>query len=144
MVTNGKYKFFTCSYDEYSCNTYSFDGKYVLVAGNGSLYVKAFNGKFDAYQRTYAIKCNSNLFASIYLSCLSKLESLRKKANGSIVKFIKIGMINEIDIPIFDENKQKELNQLLDLILVAYKENEFLYKVLKESAENLLAEQFIL
>ena len=36
-------------------STYSYDCECVLIAGNGDLNVKYYNGKFDAYQRTYSI-----------------------------------------------------------------------------------------
>ena len=49
---NGKYPFFTCSKEPLSINTCSYDCECVLVAGNGDLNVKYYDGKFDAYQRT--------------------------------------------------------------------------------------------
>lgn len=52
---NGSYPFFTCSVTPLKINSYSYDTECVLVAGNGDLNVKYYNGKFDAYQRTYII-----------------------------------------------------------------------------------------
>ena len=57
---DGKYPFFTCSKNPLKISTYSYDCECVLVAGNGDLNVKYYNGKFDAYQRTYIIEDNSN------------------------------------------------------------------------------------
>lgn len=53
---NGKYPFFTCSKEPLRINSHSYDCECVLVAGNGDLNVKYYNGKFDAYQRTYIIE----------------------------------------------------------------------------------------
>ena len=53
---NGEYPFFTCSITPLKINSYSYDCECVLVAGNGDLNVKYYNGKFDAYQRTYIIE----------------------------------------------------------------------------------------
>jgi type I restriction enzyme S subunit len=56
---DGMFPFFTCSQETYRTDTWSFDGEYVLLAGNnaaGIYPLKYFNGKFDAYQRTYAIR----------------------------------------------------------------------------------------
>ena len=50
---NGAYPFFTCSKEPLSINSYSYDCECLLVAGNGELNVKYYNGKFDAYQRTF-------------------------------------------------------------------------------------------
>ncbi|WP_270578405.1 hypothetical protein [Caldibacillus thermoamylovorans] len=52
----GEYPFFTCSRETLRINSYSYDCECVLVAGNGDLNVKYYNGKFDAYQRTYIIE----------------------------------------------------------------------------------------
>ena len=54
-IKNGTYPFFTCSEKESSINVYSFDQEAILIAGNGNMSVKYYNGKFDAYQRTYVI-----------------------------------------------------------------------------------------
>ena len=55
-VDNGKYPFFTCSKQPLRIDSYSYDCECVLVAGNGELNVKYYDGKFDAYQRTYIIE----------------------------------------------------------------------------------------
>ena len=58
---DGQYPFFTCSREPLKISNYSYDCECVLVAGNGDLNVKYYNGKFDAYQRTYIIEDNSCL-----------------------------------------------------------------------------------
>ena len=52
---DGQYPFFTCSREPLRISSYSYDCECVLVAGNGDPNVKYYNGKFDAYQRTYII-----------------------------------------------------------------------------------------
>ena len=58
--SDGEYPFFTCSKEPLKIATYSYDCECVLVAGNGDLNVKYYNGKFDAYQRTYIIEGNGD------------------------------------------------------------------------------------
>ena len=53
---DGSYPFFTCSIEPLKISSYSYDCECCLVAGNGDLNVKYYNGKFDAYQRTYIIE----------------------------------------------------------------------------------------
>ncbi len=65
---NGEYPFFTCSKEPLRISTYSYDCECVLVAGNGDLNVKYYNGKFDAYQRTYIIEDNGS--GKLYLPYL--------------------------------------------------------------------------
>ena len=67
---NGKYPFFTCSISPLKIDSYSYDCECVLVAGNGDLNVKYYNGKFDAYQRTYIIESkDKNALTVPYLYC---------------------------------------------------------------------------
>ena len=56
---NGAYPFFTCSKEALRIDKYAFDQEALLLAGNnaaGKYDVKHYNGKFNAYQRTYV--CN--------------------------------------------------------------------------------------
>jgi len=56
MENNGKYPFFTCSKEIYAINNYAFDCEALLMAGNGEIGdIKYYNGKFNAYQRTYVL-----------------------------------------------------------------------------------------
>ena len=76
----GQYPFFTCAVEPLKIDTYSYDCECVLVAGNGDLNVKYYNGKFDAYQRTYIIESLDKTVLSVsYLYCfLDKyIETLR-------------------------------------------------------------------
>ena len=65
---NGQYPFFTCAVEPLKIDTYSYDCECVLVAGNGDLNVKYYNGKFDAYQRTYIIESLDKTVLSVPLS----------------------------------------------------------------------------
>jgi type I restriction enzyme S subunit len=53
---DGVYPFFTCAVKALRINTAAFDCKATLVAGNGDLNVKYYEGKFNAYQRTYVVE----------------------------------------------------------------------------------------
>ena len=100
---NGQYPFFTCAIEPLKIDTYSYDCECVLVAGNGDLNVKYYNGKFDAYQRTYIIESLDKTVLSIpYLYCfLDKyVETLRQQAIGGVIKYIKLGNLTEAEIPI--------------------------------------------
>ena len=58
-VANGKYPFFTCDPHTLSINEWAYDTEAVLLAGNnasGNYTAKYYNGKFNAYQRTYIIE----------------------------------------------------------------------------------------
>ncbi len=57
MVKNGKYRFYTCAKDFFQIDTYEFDTDALIISGNGANvgYIHHFNGKFNAYQRTYVL-----------------------------------------------------------------------------------------
>lgn len=145
MNPKGQYKFYTCSEEEFKCDSYQFEGKNVLIAGNGSLYVKAVDEQFDAYQRTYVIKPkDETLFGSMFLSCAESLEILRRKSSGSIVKFIKINMIHDIDVYELNKDYLKIINTNLDLIIRLKQESEILNQYLETFSKELLSNTIII
>ena len=107
---DGQYPFFTCSREPLKISTYSYDCECVLVAGNGDLNVKYYNGKFDAYQRTYIIEDNGSgkLFMPyLYYFMEGYIEELRKQAIGGVIKYIKLGNLTDalIELPSIEEQK---------------------------------------
>ena len=91
----------------------------MLVAGNGDLNVKYYNGKFDAYQRTYIIECKGNQILSVpYLFCfLDKyVEELRKQSIGGVIKYIKLGNLTEAQIPMRTIDEQNEIVENLNKV----------------------------
>ena len=106
----GEYPFFTCSREPLRISSYSYDCECVLVAGNGDLNVKYYNGKFDAYQRTYIIEDNSDgklYMPYLYLFMEGYVEELRRQAIGGVIKYIKLGNLTDalIELPSVEEQK---------------------------------------
>jgi len=113
---DGEYPFFTCAKEPLKISTYSYDCECVLVAGNGDLNVKYYNGKFDAYQRTYIIENDSNgrLFMPyLYYFMEDYVEELRKQAIGGVIKYIKLGNLTEAKIELPDVETQKAIAMIL-------------------------------
>ena len=97
---NGKYDFWTTANSPIKADEFSFEGKAILIAGNGNFYVNFTEGKFEAYQRTYVIQSeDENMLIFMYMACLQSTEKLRKGSNGSIIKYITIGDVNNIASP---------------------------------------------
>lgn len=106
---NGMYPFFTCAETPLKIANYSYDCECVLVAGNGDLNVKYYNGKFDAYQRTYIIEVKDKQVLSVpYLFCFLEkyVETLRAQSIGGVIKYIKLGNLTEACIPLCNLEKQ--------------------------------------
>ena len=116
---DGQYPFFTCSFEPLRIASYSYDCECVLVAGNGDLNVKYYNGKFDAYQRTYIIESkNKSVFSVPYLFCFldTYVEELRKQSIGGVIKYIKLGNLTEAQIPMRSIKEQGEIVAILDKV----------------------------
>ena len=139
----GKYPFFTCSKEPLRISTYSYDCECVLVAGNGDLNVKYYNGKFDAYQRTYIIEDDSSgklHMPYLYYFMESYVNELRQQAIGGVIKYIKLGNLTDalVELPPIDQQKaiveilekerrildkrNEEMNALDDLIKARFVE----------------------
>ena len=139
---NGKYKFFTCSDEILSCDDFKFEGKSILVAGNGNFNVKYYDGKFNAYQRTYVIK-NDEIIGNLYYTLLFNTELFTKKANGSIIKFITINMLNNIDVPKFNDETNDVLNRILEQINSINSETDNLLELKSKLLPLLINQQLI-
>ena len=115
--SNGEYPFFTCSKEPLHIDSYSYDCECVLVAGNGDLNVKYYNGKFDAYQRTYIIEDNGS--GQLYMPYLyyfmdSYVEELRKLSIGGVIKYIKLENLTDALIELPKVENQKVIVNILD------------------------------
>ncbi|GAA9752620.1 hypothetical protein VN0196_05770 [Helicobacter pylori] len=113
----GKYPFFTCSNNPLKCKTYQFEGKHIIISGNGNFYVTHYDGKFDAYQRTYVVNPNNpNHYVLIYLFVKSYTNYLKLQSRGSIIKFITKSDIENIKIVLPNLKTYTKWNNVLKMI----------------------------
>ena len=125
---NGQYDFWTTANSPIKADEFSFEGKAILIAGNGNFYVNFTEGKFEAYQRTYVIQSeDENMLIFMYMACLQSVEKLRKGSNGSIIKYITIGDVNNIASP-YNKKVVNEFvriySPLIDLISKNKRQNQ--------------------
>ena len=122
MEENGKYPFFTCSRDSYRINTYAFDCDAVLLAGNnaaGEFNVKHYDGKFNAYQRTYVLTVRDETKLRsryLYYQLINALQKFKAMSVGSGTRFLKLGMIKEMEIPLPSLQQQDYILEKLELL----------------------------
>lgn len=120
---DGDYPFFTCAVEPLKIDSYSYDCECVLVAGNGDLNVKYYDGKFDAYQRTYIIESKDNTRLSVpylYRFLDAYIDTLRNQSIGGVIKYIKLGNLTEarINVPaISEQNKTVKILSFVDELL---------------------------
>lgn len=143
---NGLYPFFTCSKTPLSINSYAYDCECVLVAGNGDLNVKYYNGKFNAYQRTYILQLKNNSInvdmRFIYAFFNLYIEELRRKSIGGIIKYIKLGDLTNAKLPCPPLSTQLAIVSELDKIneLIRLKKEQL--KDFDNLAQSLFYEMF--
>lgn len=146
---DGIYPFFTCSHDIYRINNYAYDGEYVLLGGNnatGDFPIFYYNGKFNAYQRTYLIQpIDTNQFDTRYLfySIGLKLKLMQSNAAGTATRFLTQPILDNINI----EYRPLPIQQKIASILSAYDNLIQNYKkqieALQTAASELYKEWFV-
>ena len=109
---NGIYPFFTCAPEPLSIDSFSFDDDVILLAGNnaqGNFHISRYNGKFDAYQRTYVITAKEGYDIDyIKYSLELSLQHLKRIAQGSQTKFLTMQILDGFminDIPFNDQRR---------------------------------------
>ena len=114
-VVDGKYPFFTCAKEVLSIDTYAFDQEALLLAGNnaaGKYDVKYYEGRFNAYQRTYVLSLKGNWSYKLFKFQLEeKLDYLQQQSLGGLTKYLTLKILGELsfllppmeDQKIFDE-----------------------------------------
>ena len=118
--------FYTCANIPIKSSTYSFEGKNLILPGNGAnvgltIYSEE---KFEAYQRTYVVNSKYdesviNLKFIYYYFVAFWNEYNKNKMYGSAIPYIKLGNLQdfEINIPPIEEQQRivDKLEQLLSI-----------------------------
>lgn len=119
-VDNGKYPFFTCSKEPLKINSYAFDQTALLLAGNnaaGKYDVKYYQGKFNAYQRTYVLSLKHNWSYKLFQYQLeNKLLYLQTKSLGGLTKYLTLKILGELDFIVPPLALQNEFAAFVDRV----------------------------
>lgn len=117
MCEDGLYTFFTCSKEVYRINDFAFDCEALLLAGNNATAnydVKYYNGKFNAYQRTYVITLKDPINEYFLFQYLleQKLKLMQSNSKGTNTKYLTMGILGRFDFiipPIYIQAKFTEI-----------------------------------
>ena len=126
--SDGRYKFFSCSPFYLYSDDYIYDGKAVLVAGNGSYTGRTtfVDEKFDLYQRTYGIVPNDKNDDIIYLvyAAMSTefIRKIKESLHGSAIPYIVYNDIAQFVI-CYDDNTKDVCNKISVLLNAIIKNN---------------------
>ena len=109
---NGKYKFFTCAKEPIKCNSFSFSGEALLLAGNGDIgNISYYYGEFEAYQRTYVLQpyLENVYLRYLYYYLLSYwVQYNLAQMFGATIPFIRLGNVQNYIIalpPIAEQHR---------------------------------------
>jgi type I restriction enzyme S subunit len=142
---DGAYPFFTCSKEPLKISKFSYDCECVLVAGNGDLNVKYYNGKFDAYQRTYIVECSDNTKLNaryLFYFLDTYLEKLREQSIGGVIKYIKSENLTEVQIPLPPLATQKRIAEILNAADALKRKDQELLKKYDDLAQAIFIDMF--
>ena len=148
-VPDGDYPFFTCSQETLRTNTFSFDTECVLLAGNnanGIYPLKYFNGKFDAYQRTYVVKPRDTEVLTtkfLYYALRPKLSELRSFSTGAATKFLTLTILNETEIQVPPLPVQRRIAGILSAYDELMENSQRRIRLLEAMARALYREWFV-
>ena len=151
-VEGGEYPFFTCAREVFAIDKYAFDCEAILLAGNnavGDFNVKHYKGKFNAYQRTYVITVNAKnrvLYRLLYFQMLNSLAKFKSQSVGAGTKFLKLGMIKNMEIALPALAEQEQVVAKVDSIREETERLESIYQhklaALDELKKSLLHQAF--
>ena len=135
MVEGGKYPFFTCAKEIFYIDEYLFDCEALILAGNnaaGIYDVKYYNGKFNAYQRTYVINLINKEYSYIFFKFLleSKLKYLKDASKGSSTRYLTMSILNNLRFilpPLSLQNTFTEFVTSIDKLKFLYNLKRYIF-----------------
>lgn len=114
--STGKYPFFTCAKEHTWSNDYSFDGEAICIAGNGEIGKSFYyNGKFEAYQRTYVLTnfTISGQYLNYVIGSLFK-EMVEHQKQMSAMPYIKLETLKNFIVPVPNSQEIDEIVRMLN------------------------------
>ena len=138
-VEDGEYKFFTCAREDSRIDKYAFEGIAIVIAGNGDIgHTKLYDGKFNAYQRTYVLQNftdNARYLQAVIDTYLP--AQISTDTQGSTMPYIKLATLTDLQIPVpIDTEEQTKIANCLaefDNLIDASERRLEAYKLLKKA-----------
>ncbi len=124
-VEDGEFPFFTCSRETYRIDVAAHAGKSVIVAGNGDLNVKYYEGEFNAYQRTYILQAIDEVVLNplfLFHFMEKYVETLRNDTQGSTIQYLKKAQFTEAPVslpPLVEQERIVDLVSSVDVYIDA-------------------------
>jgi len=119
MVDSGQYRFYTCAKEYYNIDDYAFDTDALIVSGNGANvgYIHHYQGKFNAYQRTYVLDSFTDniIFVKFVLDEYLHKRIMKEKNEGN-TPYIVMGTLTDMKINLPSFSEQTKIANFLSAI----------------------------
>ena len=148
-VEGGKYPFFTCAQETFSIDKFAFDTEAVLLGGNnanGIFPLKYYQGKFNAYQRTYIIESkdrNKVLNKFVYFSLRPVLAYFKNASIGATTQYLTKPVLDNLKITLPDIDTQRSIIDIVYIYDDLINTNRRRIQLLEEAARLLFREWFV-
>lgn len=145
MTDDGQYMFFTCSIDNYKTNTYAFEGEALLIPGNGDIgSVKYYDGRFNAYQRTYVLQHFTENIKYLQFYIENHLpQRVSKEKNVGAMPYIVLNTLTDMPVHLPQKEVQNNITQLLEYIDNNLKKENYISNLYNLQKQYLLHQMFI-
>ena len=146
---NGVYPFFTCAPDPLKINSFSFNQKAILLAGNnanGNFHINYYEGKFDAYQRTYVIDVLDNEKINLkylYYALKICLNDFKRMSQGTSTRFLTKKILDNFEIQVPPIETQLKIVDVLDSITNKININQRINKNLLQLVKTIFKNWFV-
>jgi len=138
----GEYYFFTCSRIPTRSDNYSFDTEALLIAGNGEVgTIHYYNGKFEAYQRTYVLIEFASVNVKYIYYYLSKFltRHLSIEKIGTTIQYIKFRDLDNFFICLPEkESEQQKIAEILETVDNAIEKTDKIIEKYKRIKQGLM------
>ena len=145
-VDDGVYPFFTCDAKPYRINTYAFDDEAILISGNGSLvgHINYYNGKFNAYQRTYVLTQFTSFHIPFLISYLKGFlrSYIIENKKGGCIPYITLPILQNFAIPCPPREEQERIVAELDCLSGVIEKKREQLKQLDALAQSIFYQMF--
>ena len=146
MVENGKYRFYTCAKEFYHIDNFAFDSEALLISDNGANvgYIHYYNGKFNAYQRTYVLeKWTENIiYVKFFLEHFLK-ERINIGKNEGNTPYIVLSVLTEMPILLPCLNEQAKIADFITKLECKIENLSSQLNLAKEWKKGLLQQMFV-
>ncbi|MCR9012511.1 restriction endonuclease subunit S [Gabonibacter chumensis] len=146
MVEGGKYPFYTCAEIPFAINEYAFDTEALLISGNGANlgYINYYNGRFNAYQRTYVLDAfteNIHFVKCVLKVMLPKRIAIEKSTSNT--PYIVMSTLAEMKIFLPSKKCQNHIANLMCNLEIKLHQQTTILKNFRHIKSYLLQQMFI-